>query len=53
MRSYEKWRPVGEVNTELKGSGRVLSKNLIQDDEDILEIPTFMRRPAFVEEKSL
>ncbi|MEW6713697.1 MAG: cell division protein FtsZ [Nitrospirota bacterium] len=53
MREYEKWRPSGAVNTELKGSGRVLSKNLIQDDEDILEIPTFMRRPAFVEEKSL
>lgn len=53
MREYEKWRPSGAVNTELKGSGRVLSKNLIQDDEDILEIPTFMRRPAFSEEKSL
>jgi len=53
MRTYEKWRPSGEVNTELKGSGRILSKNLIQDDEDILEIPTFMRRPAFTEEKSL
>jgi cell division protein FtsZ len=53
MRSYEKWRPLGEVNTELKGSGKILSKNLIRDDEDILEIPTFMRRPAFVEEKSL
>jgi len=53
MREYEKWRPLGEVNTELKGSGRILSKNLIQDDEDTLEIPTFMRKPAFVEEKSL
>jgi len=53
MRTYEKWRPSGEVNKELKGSGRILSKNIIQDDEDILEIPTFMRRPAFTEEKTL
>ncbi len=53
MRSYEKWRPSGEVNKELKGSGRILSKNMMQDDDNILEIPTFMRRPAFTEEKTL
>jgi cell division protein FtsZ len=53
MRTYEKWRPSSEVNTPLKGSGRILAKDMIQDDDDILEIPTFMRRPAFTEEKSL
>jgi cell division protein FtsZ len=42
MPSYEKWRPSREVNT-LKGSNRILSKDMI-DDENVLEIPAFMRR---------
>jgi len=42
MPSYEKWRPSREVNT-LKGSNRILSKDIL-DDENVLEIPAFMRR---------
>lgn len=43
MPSYDKWRPNREVTT-LKGSAKVLSKDISVDDENILEIPTFMRR---------
>jgi cell division protein FtsZ len=46
MPSYEKWRPSRDVNT-LKGSNRVLSKDLMQDSENNLDIPTFMRRSGF------
>jgi len=42
MPSYEKWRPSREANT-LKGSNRILSKDMM-DDENVLEIPAFMRR---------
>lgn len=48
MPSYEKWRPSREVNT-LKGSNRILSKDMI-DDDNVLEIPAFMRRTEVVEE---
>jgi len=43
MPSYDKWRPSRDVNT-LKGSSKILSKDVSMDDESILEIPTFMRR---------
>jgi cell division protein FtsZ len=43
MPSYEKWRPSREVNT-LKGSGRILSKDVSHEDEDNLDIPAFIRK---------
>ncbi|GAB4536430.1 MAG: cell division protein FtsZ [Thermodesulfovibrionia bacterium] len=48
MPSYDKWRPSREVNT-LKGSSKVLSKDISVNDEHILEIPTFMRQTEAVE----
>ncbi len=49
MPSYDKWRPSRDVNT-LKGSTRVLSKEMGKS-EDYLDIPTFMRKNNFSEEK--
>jgi cell division protein FtsZ len=49
MPSYDKWRPSRDVNT-LKGSTRVLSKETGKS-EDYLDIPTFMRKNSFSEEK--
>ncbi|GBE04230.1 cell division protein FtsZ [bacterium BMS3Abin09] len=49
MPSYDKWRPSRDVNT-LKGSARVLSKDT-KGSEDYLDIPTFMRKDDFSEEK--
>ena len=49
MPSYDKWRPSRDVNT-LKGSSRVLSKDM-KSSEDYLDIPTFMRKRGFSEEK--
>jgi cell division protein FtsZ len=43
MHSYEKWRPAREVN-HLKASGKILSKEIEEDDETVFEIPTFMRK---------
>lgn len=52
MPSYDKWRPSREVST-LKGSSRVLSKNMITDDNEIyLDVPTFMRRNGVSEERN-
>jgi cell division protein FtsZ len=46
MPAYEKWRSKREVST-LSGSNRVLSKDAIKDDdEDYLDVPTFMRKSS-------
>lgn len=52
MPSYDKWRPSREVSA-LKGSGRVLSKNMMTDDNELyLDVPTFMRKNGVSEERS-
>jgi len=49
MPSYDKWRPSREVTT-LKGSSRVLAKDMLTDDNEIyLDVPTFMRRKGLKE----
>lgn len=49
MPSYDKWRPARDV-TSLKGSGKILSKGVAQDDDKVFEIPTFMRRSNYSKE---
>jgi cell division protein FtsZ len=46
MPSYDKWRPSRDINT-LKGSNKVLAKEVMQDAGGDLDIPTFMRRSGF------
>ncbi len=49
MPSYDKWRPSRETNA-LKGSNRVLSKDILQNnDETDLDVPTFIRKSSFNE----
>jgi cell division protein FtsZ len=51
MPSYEKWRSSREVNT-LKGSNRVLSKDTLKyNDENYLDVPTFMRNNGINDSK--
>ncbi len=51
MPSYDKWRPSRDVTT-LKGSSRVLAKDMLTDDNEIyLDVPTFMRRKGLKENK--
>ncbi|HDK41117.1 MAG TPA: hypothetical protein ENG93_00495, partial [Nitrospirae bacterium] len=52
MRSYDKWRPKREI-VSLKGSEKVLAKSIGPgQDEDELDVPTFMRKPVAGEENS-
>ncbi len=51
MPSYDKWRPSRDVTT-LKGSSRVLAKDMLTDDNEIyLDVPTFMRRKGLKENR--
>ena len=56
MPSYDKWRPSRDINT-LKGSSRLLSKATISsgnsDSDDYLDVPTFMRRNGYDDNKSI
>ncbi len=61
MPSYDKWRPSREINT-LKSSSRILSKETHEDkgngdinvnDENYLDIPTFMRKNNFKDIKDV
>ena len=46
MPSYDKWRPSREM-VSLKGSEKILDKSSIPNaDENDLDVPTFMRKPA-------
>ncbi len=47
MPSYDKWRPSRDVSP-LKGSNKLLSKDILKDNEEnYLDIPTFMRKDGF------
>ena len=47
MPSYDKWRPSKNIN-KLEGASRILSKDAIMNNsEDYLDIPTFMRENGF------
>jgi cell division protein FtsZ len=48
--SYDKWKPSREAN-KLNGASRVLSKEIKNDSEEYLDIPTFMRKDSFTEDK--
>ena len=50
MPSYDKWRPARDVSS-LKGSGKILSKKIEQEDDNVFEIPTFIRRSNYTKEK--
>lgn len=51
MPSYDKWRPSRDI-TALKGSSRVLAKDMLTDDNEIyLDVPTFMRRKGLKENR--
>jgi cell division protein FtsZ len=51
MPSYNKWKPAREA-AAFKGSERVLSKQTFTDDNELyLDIPTFMRKNGYNEEK--
>ncbi|MBI5409029.1 MAG: cell division protein FtsZ [Nitrospirae bacterium] len=53
MPSYDKWRPSKDINT-LKGSHRLLSKDTLKlEDENYLDVPTFMRKNGFTDDKSV
>jgi len=53
MPSYDKWRPSRDVNT-LKGSGRLLSKEIVtEDSENYLDVPTFMRKNGVTDDKQI
>lgn len=53
MPSYDKWRPSRDVTT-LKGSSRVLAKDMLTDDNEIyLDVPTFMRRKGLKENRKV
>ncbi len=45
MSTYDKWRPSRDI-VSLKGSEKILAKNIDSNCGDDLDIPTFMRKPA-------
>ena len=45
MPTYEKWRPSRDI-VSLKGSEKILAKNIDPNGGDDLDVPTFMRKPA-------